>query len=104
MPRAPGVIPLTLASRVAVPPDLMASDLAGEFVLLNLADGVYYGLDAVGAHIWRLLDQAPSVRAVVDDVVAQYHVDRVRCEDDVLTFLGDLCAHGLVVVVAADES
>lgn len=96
--------PLTLASRVIAAPDLMASDLAGELVLLNLADGVYYGLDSVGAHIWRLLDQTPTVRAVVDDVVAQYHVDRVRCEDDVLTFLGDLSARGLVVVVATDGS
>ena len=96
------MIPLTLASRVAAAPDLMASDLAGEMVLLNLADGVYYGLDAVGAHVWRLLDQPRTVRAVVDDVVAQYHVDRARCENDVLTFLEDLSSHGLVVV-AADE-
>ena len=94
--------PLTLDARVAAASGLMASDLAGEMVLLNLADGVYYGLDAVGAHIWRLLDEPRTVRAVVDDVVAQYHVDRVRCEDDVLTFLGDLSTHGLVVVVAAD--
>jgi len=44
------------------------------------------------------------VGAVVDGVVAQYHVDRVRCEDDVLTFLGDLGTRGLVVVAAADET
>ncbi len=94
---------LTLDTRVAAAPDLMASDLAGEMVLLSLADGVYYGLDAVGAHIWRLLDQPRTIRAVVDDVVAQYHVERARCEHDVLTFLGDLNTHGLVAVVA-DES
>ncbi len=98
------MIPLTLASRVAAAPDLMASELAGEMVLLNLADGVYYGLDAVGAYIWQMLDQPRTVSAVVDDVVAQYHVDRVRCEDDVLTFLGDLSTRGLVVVASADET
>jgi Coenzyme PQQ synthesis protein D (PqqD) len=97
------VIALTLSSRVAVAGDLLASDLAGDLVLLNLADGVYYGLDTVGADIWRLLDRPRTVRAVVDEIVAQYHVDRVRCEDDVLTFLGDLNARGLVVVVAPDD-
>jgi hypothetical protein len=96
------VTPLTLDSRVAAVPELMTSDLAGEMVLLNLTDGVYYGLDAVGADIWRSIGRPRTVRAVVDDVVARYHVDRARCEDDVLTFLGELDAHGLVVVVAGD--
>ena len=94
---------ITPASWVAAIPDLLASDLAGEMVLLNLADGVYYGLDAVGAHIWRLLDQPRAVHALVDDVVAHYDVDSTRCEDDVLSFLRDLSAHGLVAVVAPDE-
>lgn len=94
--------PLTIDSRVVAVSDLMASDLAGDLVLLNLADGVYYGLDAVGAHIWRLLDRPRTVREVVDDVVARYHVDRDRCEHDVLTFLGDLGAHGLLTVTAGD--
>ncbi len=97
------MIPLTLTSRVTAATDLLASDLAGDMVLLNLADGVYYGLDTVGAHIWRLLERPRTVGAVVDDVVAQYHVDRARCENDVLTFLGDLRTRGLVVVVAPED-
>jgi Coenzyme PQQ synthesis protein D (PqqD) len=96
------VTPLTLSSRVTAAPELLASDLAGELVLLNLADGVYYGLDAVGAHIWRLLDTPRTVRALVDDVVALYTVDRTRCEDDVLSFLGDLDSRGLLAVVGPD--
>ncbi len=95
---------LTLDSRVVGKPELLVSDLAGEMVLLNLADGVYYGLDTVGAHVWRLVAEPRAVRAIVDDVVAQYDVDKARCEHDVLTFLRDLHAHGLVLVVAARDA
>jgi hypothetical protein len=94
--------PLTLNSQVTAVPDLLASDLAGEMVLLNLADGVYYGLDAVGAQIWRSIGQPRAVHDLVDDVVAHYEVDRARCEQDVLVFLTDLAAHGLVAVSAPE--
>ena len=96
--------PLTLDSRVSASPDLLASDLAGEMVLLNLADGVYYGLDAVGAHLWHLLESPHSVRALVDDVTTHFDVERTQCEGDVLAFLGDLSAHGLVLVDAPGEA
>lgn len=89
---------LTLETRVAAVRDLLASDLAGEMVLLNLADGVYYGLDAVGAHIWRNIEEPRAIRAIVDQVVARYDVEWAQCEHDVLVFLADLLAHGLVTV------
>lgn len=93
---------LSSESRIVAAPDLLASDLAGELVVLNLADGVYYGLDAVGAHVWRLLDVPRTVRALVDDVVREFEVDRARCEADLLAFLADLSAHGLVVAAAPE--
>lgn len=91
---------VTLESRVSAAADLLVSDLAGEMVLLNPSDGVYYGLDAVGAHIWHLLEEPCDVGTIVDDVLAHYEIDRPRCEHDVLTFLRELHAHALVLVVA----
>lgn len=102
MLRGPSVTnPLTLDSRVVWTPNHLSSELAGEIVILSLADGVYYGLDAVGARIWQSLEQPRSVRDVVSDVADTYAVDRARCERDVLAFLGDLCAHQLAAVVTS---
>ncbi len=92
---------VTLLSRVSATADLLVSELSGEMVLLNPGDGVYYGLDAVGAHIWHLLEVPCDVGTIVDDVLAHYEIDRTRCEHDVLTFLRELHAHGLVSVLAA---
>jgi hypothetical protein len=35
--------------------DQVSSDLKGEVAILDLKAGVYYGLDAVGARVWELL-------------------------------------------------
>ena len=42
----------------------VSCDLAGEAAILNLADGVYYGLDPVGASIWNMIQQPKSVREI----------------------------------------
>lgn len=40
---------LSLDSIVAVTPEQVSSELSGEAVILSLKDGVYYGLNEVGA-------------------------------------------------------
>ena len=45
---------LSPASIVVVSKDQMASDVAGETVILGLTAGKYYGLDAVGARVWQI--------------------------------------------------
>jgi hypothetical protein len=42
----------------------VSCDLAGEVVILNLQDGVYYGLNTVGARIWSLLNGPRSVEQI----------------------------------------
>ncbi|MDE3052288.1 MAG: PqqD family protein [Gemmatimonadota bacterium] len=96
--------PLSLDSRVIATPDQLSSELAGEVVILSLADGVYYGLDEVGAYIWQRLREPRAVRDIVDDVVNRYAVDRERCEHDLLAFLEDLRAHRLAEVVASESA
>ena len=44
--------------------DQVSTNLEDEAVILNLKDGVYYGLDPVGAWIWNLLQQPRSVGAI----------------------------------------
>jgi hypothetical protein len=76
----------------------VSSDLAGEAVILNLKDGLYYGLDAVGARIWTLIQQPQSVAALRDAIVAEYDVEAERCERDILTLLTNLAAAQLIEV------
>ena len=89
---------ITLDSIVAAAPEQVSSDLAGEAVILDLKQGVYYGLDEVGARIWALLQQPRSVEAIRDAILAEYDVEPERCERDLLELLGELSAAQLIEI------
>lgn len=78
--------------------DLLATEFATELVVLNLRDGVYYGLEDVGVRIWQLLQTPVTVASIRDTLLLEYDVEAARCEQDVRTLLGELTARGLVEV------
>jgi len=88
------------ASIVAAVSHQVSSDLAGEVVILNLQDGVYYGLNAVGARIWSLLVQPRSVGQIQAVLLEEYNIEPAICEQQVVSVLNDLAAHGLIEVKA----
>lgn len=78
--------------------DQVGSDLAGETVLLSMKTARYYGLADVGARIWSLLQNPVSVSEISDVIAREYEVSREQCEADVMRFLEELVAHGLIEV------
>ena len=78
--------------------DLLSSEFGEEFIILNLRDGIYYGLDHVGARIWNLVRQPTTVTAVRDALVSEYEVDPAQAQEDLLRLLGDLASKGLIEI------
>jgi hypothetical protein len=76
----------------------VSSDLAGEAVILNLDSGTYYGLDAVGARIWSLIQEPKTLAEVRDAILAEYDVEIERCERDIRTLLEKLASEGLIEI------
>lgn len=93
---ANATIPLTATVQVSA--QQVSTELDGEMAILSLENGVYYGLDPVGARIWELVQEPQTVVAVRDRIVAEYEVSPEVCEADLLALLGDLHAAGLVEV------
>ena len=89
-------MPLTLNSRVVATDDQVSTSVGGEVVILGMHDGVYYGLDAVGARLWSLLREPIGVSDIVSTITSEFQVDAATCERDVLALLEDCAAHGLV--------
>jgi hypothetical protein len=85
-------------SVVVVNPESVFSDVGGATVILNPADGKYYGLNPLAADIWRLIQTPISVSAVCDSVQKEYDVERATCERDLLDVLNHMQAHGLILV------
>lgn len=89
---------LNSESRIVKAENQVSSDLGGEAVILSLHDGMYYGLDAVGARVWSLVQQPRKVAELRDAIVAEYEVDSVRCEADLIVLLEDMAGRGLIKV------
>jgi hypothetical protein len=77
-------------------PDIIASEVDGELVLISIEDGKYFGLDTVGSEIWRLLEAPQSTNALVEALKAQFEGDADDVERDTLAFIDELATHALV--------
>jgi len=88
----------TPATTVVASRDQVASDLAGETVLLSMKTARYYGLADVGARIWALVREPITVSAICDTITREYDVSPEQCTEDVIRFLDDLFANGLIEV------
>ncbi|MBC7597957.1 MAG: PqqD family protein [Polaromonas sp.] len=74
---------MNLSDKVTIPAQVMARVVGDETVILDLANGTYYGLDPVGARIWQLLAEGQSLVQVCQAMLAEYDVTREDIERDV---------------------
>lgn len=89
---------LTLDTIVVAAPGQLSSTLENEEVILNPETGIYYGLADVGARIWSLLKEPCTIASICEAILAEYEVDRERCQQDVLALLSQLAEAQLVEV------
>lgn len=75
---------MKLSDRARIPSEVMARKVGDETVILDLASGTYFGLDAIGTRIWSLLEEGRSLGEICDAMVASHEVTRERIEADVL--------------------
>lgn len=75
-----------------------STQIKGESVVLDLEEGVYYGLNDVGARVWELVQEPARVSELVDAIAEEYDVPREQCIGDVKELLHDLEGYGLIRV------
>jgi hypothetical protein len=96
--RSPLAQPLTLACRARPSARVRLQQTGDEAVLLDLASEYYFGLDAVGTRLWRLLEIDPSIRCAFDTLMGEYDVAEDRLERDLLAVIAQLADAGLVTI------
>ncbi len=89
---------ISISSTPVVVKEQMSADLAGEAVIVNLKNGVYYGLDGVGYRIWSLIQEQKGVQEIRDTIVEEYEVEPMRLEQDLLGLLQQMADEGLIEV------
>jgi Coenzyme PQQ synthesis protein D (PqqD) len=89
---------ISRSSVVVAVKDQVSSGLAGEVVILNLSSGMYYGLNALGARVWELIQEPRQVSVIRDAILGEYDVVPERCEHDLLAVLQQLARERLIEV------
>jgi hypothetical protein len=90
------VAPLSDDSRIAASSNQVSCDLAGEVAILNLGNGIYYGLDPVGARVWTLVQEPVTFAQVRDAMLLEFDVDADVLETDLRQLFRDLVKQGLI--------
>jgi len=90
---------ISIRTQVRVSTGQISSDLGGEVVILDMKQSVYHGLEGAGAQMWNLLQQGKSLEEVRDAIVAEFDVDRLTCEIDLLNLVHELAGNGLIEIV-----
>lgn len=89
---------LTLDSTIMVAQDVVSCDLVEEAAILNLKDGVYYGLNPVGARIWNLIQKPVKVSEILELLIEEYDVEKEVCQNDLMELLNQLLDKELVKI------
>jgi Coenzyme PQQ synthesis protein D (PqqD) len=89
---------LSQQSVVAATKDQVSCTLGAEAAILHMKDGIYYGLDPIGAQVWNLLQMPRKVADIQEALLREYDVEPERCQRDLLALLEDLLGAGLIEV------
>ena len=92
---------ISSTQRVTVSPDVLFRLIGEEAVLLNLKTEQYLGLDPVGARMWDVLKDAPSIQSAYDVLLSEFDVAPDQLREDLDEFLGKLVKEQLVEIVDA---
>ena len=91
-------MPVSDQSVVAATEDQVSCKLGAESAILNVKQGIYYGLDPVGTEIWNLLQTPVKVANIQEILLREYDVEPDRCQRDLLSLLEDLLKAGLIEI------
>ncbi len=85
--------PETVVTRVN---DLPSAPVDTDIVILNMARGIYVGLDEIGRRIWEVLQAPTRVDELCRRMSDEYSGNSEDIARDVMKFLDELRSEGLV--------
>jgi hypothetical protein len=87
---------MNLDTHLSVPPQVMSRLVGDETVLLDLASGIYFGLDDVGKRIWESVGEGLSLGETAAAIASEFEVEETQAQTDLLEFTTDLVERGLL--------
>jgi hypothetical protein len=77
--------------------DVLTAHLEGEAVLLHMDTKNYFRLNATAAVLWKGMERGLGREALLDELLAQFDVDRPTAAAELDRLLAELSERGLLV-------
>jgi len=87
---------IELSTRIVRSDGPVSAPVDDELVMADVDAGKYYAFNNVSAAIWNGIEKEISVKDLCSRLQSEYEVDQDRCETEVLQFINELHAKGLV--------
>ena len=79
---------------------IVQSKIGEEVVMLDMESGFYFGLNSVASVIWGLLADEIGFEKLIDQLMAQFDVERSICEADTKELLDQMVEKNIIRRVA----
>lgn len=88
---------MTSLDTVLIPaPDYCVREIDGETIFLADSGDLIHVLDQVGTFVWKEIDGRRQLADILARICAEFDVVREVAEGDLLRFVGEMTAKGLV--------
>lgn len=79
---------------------IIQSAIGEEVVMLDMDSGFYFGLNSVASIIWGKLEKEISLEEIISELLEEYNIDEVACENETKIFLNQLIEKNIIKVVS----
>ena len=76
--------------------EVIAQEVSGETVLLDLGSEQYFSLDVVGTRIWQMLGESKTPDEIKAQLLTEYDVAGDELERDIQSLIATLLDEGLL--------
>ena len=88
-------------ARYAISQDVVHRVVDGETIVLNLESGTYFGLNATGTRVWRLIEAGATRAQMIERISTEFEHPIGAVQTDVDELLTALQSKGLVTAAPA---
>ena len=88
---------MNLNQTITVSSEVLAQEISGEMVLLDLSSEKYLGLNEVGARVWQLLEEQHDLKYIFNILLEEYEVDTDILENDLIKLIADMRDAGVII-------
>ena len=81
--------------------EIITNEIDDEVLMMSIEDGKYYGLNAVGSEIWKLIEEPKTLEEIIPALMEIFEIDEDSCRKESLEFIESMIKNNIILVEAS---